>query len=576
MPEFNPGFLIVLAALLIPLLPQKPRRLYMALLPLLSFLWLRQFEVGDYGSIQILGEYTLTTFRVDRLSLVFAYVFHLALFLGTLYSLHLKDTVQQVSAVIYGGGTIAGVLAGDWFTLFVCWELVAVASTFLIWARRTPRAYRAGQRYLIFQITSGLFLLAGILFHLNRGGDMLIGPLGKLSLSDPAGVLIMLAFGIKSAFPGLHVWLSDAYPEATPTGAVFLSAFTSKLAVYALARCFLGETLLIYVGVTMAAFPIFYAVIENDLRRVLAYSLINQVGFMVVGVGIGGTYGLNGAAAHAFADVIFKGLLFMSMGAVLHRTGRINGSDLGGLRKTMPFTTICCIVGAASISAFPLFSAFATKSLIMNAAAIEHRSVVWLVLLFAAAGVFHHAGIKIPFFAFFAHDSGLRPKPAPWNMRVAMGASAAGCILIGCFPYQLYALLPDLTMLTDPAKQVVVYTPAHVITQLQLLFFSALAFASLMLTGLYPPELHSVNLDADWLLRRGGKRVWRGSLEVLKPLAAGFQSVVLEVAPREIATWVVGDSPLRKAARRRWLASSLFVVMILLFVYLVRGFGAEA
>ena len=576
MPELNPGFLIVLAGLFIPLLPQKARRIYIPLLPVLSFLWLRQFAPGEYGLYTLIDTYTLTTLRVDRLSLVFCYVFHLALFLGSIYSLHVKDTVQQVAGVIYGGGTIAGVLAGDWFTLFVCWELVAVASTFLIWARRTPRAYRAGQRYLIYQITSGLFLLAGVLAHLHTGGEMLIGPLGDISLSDPVTTLILLAFGIKSAFPGLHVWLSDAYPEATPTGAVYLSAFTSKLAVYALARCFAGQEVLVYIGVIMAAFPIFYAVIENDLRRVLAYSLINQVGFMVVGVGIGGVYGINGAAAHAFADVIFKGLLFMCMGAVLHRTGKIGGSELGGLRKTMPFTTVCCLIGAASISAFPLFSAFATKSLIMNAAAIEHRSVVWLVLLFAAAGVFHHAGIKIPYFAFFAHDSGLRPKPAPLSMKVAMGCSAALCILIGCFPHQLYALLPMQEMVTDPALQVHVYTPAHVITQLQLLFFSALAFASLMLTGLYPPELPSVNLDADWIVRRGAQRAWRGALTVLRPVAAGIDKLILDAGPAAVAAWTLGDAPWRASLRRRWLRSSLLVVMILLFVYLLLGYGAEA
>ena len=325
---------------------------------------------------------------------------------------------------------------------------------------------------------------------------------GQIGLTGTAGALILIAFGIKSAFPLLHNWLMDAYPEATPTGTVFLSAFTTKLGIYALARGFPGTEELIWIGTLMAAFPIFYAVIENDLRRVLAYSMNNQLGFMVVGIGIGSELAINGAVAHAFADIIFKGLLFMSMGAVLFRTGTIKGSELGGLYKSMPWTTGFCMVGAASISAFPLFSGFVTKSMIMTAAAGEGMLLTWLVLLFASAGVFHHAGIKIPYFAFFSHDSGIRCQEAPRNMLVAMGIAAALCIGIGVFPHKLYALLPYVTDY-EP------YTASHVVAQLQLLFFSALAFAVLMRTGIYPPELRSVNLDSDWFYRVAGRNVVR-------------------------------------------------------------------
>ena len=219
----------------------------------------------------------------------------------------------------------------------------------------------------------------------------------------------------------------DAYPEATPTGTVFLAAFTTKVAVYALARAFPGTELLIYIGAVMTCFPIFYAVIENDLRRVLAYSTINQLGFMVCGIGLGSALAINGAVAHAFNDVIFKGLLFMSMGAVLHVTGRIKASDLGGLYKTMPITTVLCIIGAASISAVPLFSAFVSKALILAAALEEGHPLVWLALLFASAGVLEHAGIKIPFFAFFAHDSGVRAREPPINMLMARITSYNVC-----------------------------------------------------------------------------------------------------------------------------------------------------
>ena len=437
-------------------------------------------------------DYTLNFMRVDKLTLLFGYLFHLAALIAAIYALHVRDTVQQVAGLIYAGSALGAVFAGDLITLFLFWEILAISSVFLIWARRTERALNAGIRYLIFQVMSGVLLLAGALMYYNDTGSTTFDFIG---IDSMAGWLILLAFGIKAAFPFLHNWLTDAYPEATPTGTVYLSAFSTKLAIYALARGYPGTEFLIYVGAVMACFPIFYAVIENDLRRVLAYSMINQLGFMVVGIGIGTALALNGTVAHAFAHIIYKSLLFMSMGAVLYRVKNINGSDLGGLYKSMPWTATFCIIGAASISAFPLFSGFIAKSLIMVAALQEGYNVIWLMLLFAAAGVFHHAGIKVPYFAFFHHDSGIRTKEAPMNMLVAMSIAAFLCLFIGMQPQYLYALLPwhidywpyDLT---------------HVLAQLQLLFFSALAFVWLNKRGLYPPELHSVNIDIEWSYRK--------------------------------------------------------------------------
>jgi multicomponent Na+:H+ antiporter subunit D len=356
---------------------------------------------------------------------------------------------------------------------------------------------------LALHLLSGLLLLAGAIWAYRSTGDVTFDQIGT---EHTAGWLILLAIGIKCGFPLVHGWITDAYPQSTPTGTVLLSMFTTKVAVYALARGFPGTEILITIGTIMAVFPIFYAVIENDLRRVLGYSMINQIGFMVAGVGIGTDLALNGAVAHAFNEVLFKGLLFMSMGAVLLRVGHVLGSNLGGLYKSMPLTTILCVIGAASISAFPLFSGFVSKSMIMAAMIEEGHGWAWLALLFASAGVFHHAGIKIPYFAFFSHDSGLRVAEAPRNMLVAMALAASGCILVGVYPAALYALLPwD----ADYAP----YTYPHVLVQLQLLLFSALAFAWLKLTGIYPPELRSTNLDADWLYRRLTPRL-------VRPLAA--------------------------------------------------------
>jgi multicomponent Na+:H+ antiporter subunit D len=506
--------------------------------------------------------------RIDRLALVWGYIFHLAAFLCVIFALHVKDTVQHVTGLIYVGAAIAAVFAGDLITLFVFWELTAVASVFLIWARRTERSYRAGMRYLIIQVGSGVLLLAGTIFHVHETGSLAFGQLGTDTLgTNTLGTnLIFIAFGIKCAFPLLHNWLQDAYPEATVTGTVFLSAFTTKLAVYTLARGFPGTEELIWIGAAMTAFPIFYAVIENDLRRVLAYSLNNQLGFMVVGIGIGTSLSLNGTAAHAFCHILYKALLFMSMGAVLYRTGTIKGSELGGLYKSMPLTAIFCMVGAASISAFPLFSGFISKSLIMSAAAGENYVFVWYVLLFASAGVFHHSGIKIPFFAFFAHDSGIRCKEAPRHMLVAMGITAALCVGLGCFPRPLYSILP-FDVVYKP------YTTAHVITQYQVLLWSALAFTFLKLTKLYPPELRSTNVDTDWTYRRlapaVGGVVVRAGAAVRAEAVDGIQEA-LSGLQRRAYLWFGPDGRVARTWRTRgtvmWIALLLVAFLILYYL----------
>tara|TARA_B100000809_G_scaffold263602_1_gene317235 strand:+ start:993 stop:2675 length:1683 start_codon:yes stop_codon:yes gene_type:complete len=474
-------------------------------------------EPGLHLQFDLLG-YTLTPYRADKLSLLFGYLFHLAAFLGFIYALHLGDGtpegsvagevgeddivgnasagLQHVAAMVYAGSALGAVFAGDFITLFIFWELLAISSAFLVWARKSERSYATGFRYLIIHVISGVLLLSGALMLAHETGSIEFGHVG-LAGTGAAGWILLLSFGIKAGFPLLHNWITEAYPESTPTGTVFLSAFTTKVAVYALARSFVGTDVLIYIGTAMTFFPIFYAVLENDLRRVLGYSMINQIGFMVAGIGIGTSMAVNGAVAHAFADVIFKGLLFMSMGAVMTMTGRTKGTDLGGIYKTMPFTAGLCIVGASAISAFPLFSAFVTKSMIMVAAIEEHHYVVWLFMLFASAGVLEHAGIKIPFFSFFAHDSGIRAKEPPRNMLIAMSIGAVLCVLIGVFPAQFYTLLP-YEMDYHP------YDFRHVVTQLQLLAFGALGFITLVKSGVYPDEKRAIHVDAEWFYRKAG------------------------------------------------------------------------
>jgi multicomponent Na+:H+ antiporter subunit D len=479
-------------------------------------------------------------YRPDSLSVVFGLAFIIATAIAGIYSLHRRDWIQDSTAMIYGGAAVTAVFVGDLISLFIAWELTAIASVFQVLAARTRESARAAMRYLAFQITSGLLLLAGAAMHVAATGNIAFAdiaaspaelPVGVMDIGSPGAMLILAAFGIKAAFPMVHNWLQDAYPKATETGAVVLSAFTTKLAVYALARYFAGLDALIWIGAIMTVFPVFFAVIENDLRKVLSYSLNNQVGFMVCAVGIGTELAVNGAAAHAFAHIMYKALLFMSMGAVLLRVGSVKATDLGGLHRTMPWTTLFCLIGAASISALPLFSGFAAKSMVMSASHADAALyVIWLMLLFASAGVLEHSGIKIPYFAFFSHDSGKRPREAPFNMMIAMGLAAAISIGAGLFPAWLYRLLPYPEVAMEYLAQDLWKLP-HVLEQLQLLGFATLAFMLLKWLKLYPAERPGVILDAEWIWRKAVPQLAR---VLSRPAAAPLRlaSGMLESAGR--------------------------------------------
>ncbi len=500
-----PAFIFMAGALGVPILKGRLKAAYLLMLPVLAFVNLLAMDNGTYWIVPFLGQ-DLIFGRVDRLSLVFGYVFVLITFIGAMYALHVKDDGQHAAALLYAGGALGVTFAGDLMSLYLFWEAMALSSVFLILARRTTDANKAALRYFMWHFFGGLCLLAGIILYFLERGTLAFAYIG---LSDPSTYLIFVGFCLNAVVFPMHAWLSDAYPRATVTGAVFMSALTTKSAVYILARTFPGTPLLIWAGAFMTCFPIFYAVIANDMRRVLAYSLINQVGFMVCGIGIGTQLALNGVAAHAFCHIIYKALLFMSTGAVLHMTGKIRGTDLGGLYKTMPFTAVCCMIGAASISAFPLFSGFVSKSMTIAAVAEEHYTFVWFMLLFASAGVFHHAGIKVPYFIFFGHDSGIRSKEPPVNMCLAMGLAAFICLFLGVYPDPLYRILPY-------PVDFVPYTAFHVIGVLELLMFGALAFTLLVLSGYYPAEIRAVNLDTDWFLRLPGRRFTRFCREPLQ------------------------------------------------------------
>ncbi|MGA7489385.1 MAG: Na(+)/H(+) antiporter subunit D, partial [Xanthobacteraceae bacterium] len=463
-----PAAILILGGLILPLLSEPLRRLALLVLPLVTLYLVWQVPDGVALEVRFLG-YTLALVKGDALSRLFATVFAIMAFTGGLFALNQRRVVELAAALCYAGSAIGVTFAGDLLTVFVFWELMAIASTLVIWSAG-PSARGAGLRYAAIHLFGGVLLMAGVAGELASTGSMAFG---ALALDSAPRWLILAGFLVNAGAPPLSAWLPDAYPESSWSGMVFLSAFTTKAAVYVLLRAFAGAELLIYVGLFMAFYGIIYAILENDMRRILAYSIVNQVGFMVTGIGIGTEMALNGAAAHAFAHIIYKALLLMSAGSVFYVTGKRKCTDLGGLFRTMPLTTVCGIVGALSISSFPLTSGFVTKSMISEAAGMQHLEVVWYLLAAASAGVFLHAGIKFPWFVFFQKDSGLRPPEPPWNMRLAMIFFAVLCIGFGIWPQPLYAMLPF-------PVEFVPYTASHVVFYLQLLLFSGLAFFLLL------------------------------------------------------------------------------------------------
>ncbi len=497
----HPSVILIAGAIMLPLLRGRARMVLQLAVPLLAFAVILMLKQGTFGTLNFL-DWGLTFGRVDRLSMVFGYIMGLMCILGSLYSFHVKDPAEHSAAWCYVAGSLGAIFAGDYLVLFLFWELMAFSSVFLIWLRRRPEATATGYRYLLVHIVGGLALLAGIMLHYKAtGGDLSFGQL-DVANPDLSTWLILIGFLLNAAVPPFHGWLPDAYSGATVTGSVFMCAFTTKTAVYALCRAFAGMDILVPLGVIMAIYGVVYAVLENDARKLLAYHIISQVGYMVAGVGLGTQLAINGACAHAFAHILYKGLLFMGTGSVLHMTGKSKFTELGGLYKKMPWAFVFTLIGGLSISAFPLFSGFVSKSMIVAAGFEDHRTLWAFLLMLASAGTFLHTGLKVPYFIWFgknhcSKETWDRAKDPPWNMCAAMAITAFLCIFIGCYTPYLYDKLPF------PVKYHP-YTAYHVSETLQILLFTAVGFF-LFLKKLTPEP--TISLDVDWFYRMSGRAV---------------------------------------------------------------------
>ena len=518
----HPALFFFLGGLLLPLFKGKIKKAFILLIPIFSIISVAMTNYGNYGQYHFLNVAGLFG-RVDKLSMVFAWVFVIMAFLGALYALHREEDGHHIAGFFYVGGSLGAIFAGDYLTLFIFWEIMAFSSVFLIWYRKEKRSIEAGFRYLLVHVFGGLCFFTGMMLHYHQTGSLAFVNILPADASWPQ-YLILAGFALNAAVLPLHAWLPDAYPEATVEGAVFLCAFTTKTAVYVLARGFAGFEILAVMGTAMTVFGVCYAVIENDIRRVLAYHIISQVGYMVAGVGIGTNLAINGATAHAFAHILYKALLFMGAGSVLYITGTTKMNRLGGLYKYMPLTMIFYVVGAVSISGFPLFSGFVSKSMVVAGAHEQGR--LWLVSLMNLAGIgtFLSVGLKVTYFTFFGKEAPIEAKEPPKNMLWAMGLTALLCFIIGVFPRVLYVLLP-FPVEYHP------YNLPHLSEALQILSFTGLVFF-LMVKKLAPEA--KLNLDVDYFYRKGTLLFMKFDEKIIAPVDSFWGELYRKIGLRAL------------------------------------------
>ncbi len=488
--EFPPAWILWGGTALLPLLPRRLRPAACCVFPAAALALVLALPIGASFRLSF-GPYELLVLEFSRLGRVFAIIFALIATLGGIYSLHLRETGQQGAALLYAGGALGVACGGDLFTLLFCWEVMTAGSTWLIWARRDRESREAGMRYLLYHLFGGGLLMSGILLHFKQTGSLALVAFAS-EAATPAAWLILAGVVINAAMVPLHTWLPDSYPRATVTGAVFLSAFTTKAAVYVLAVLFPGWPVLLVMGTVMTVYGVIYAFLADDIREILSYHIVSQVGYMVAGVGIGTELALNGSAAHAYSHILYKALLFMGAGAVLQATGTGKLHRLGGLYPELKGAFIFYMVGALSISGAPLFNGFISKSIIVYAAHEGGHGIAHLFLLLAGVGTFLSVGVKLPYFTWFHEKKEPLPRrPLPGGMMAAMALTSFLCLAYGVFPDALYRELP-FAMNYRP------YTALHLSEAVQILVFTFLAFWW-MRAKLVPHDL--ISLDTDWCFR---------------------------------------------------------------------------
>ena len=539
----HPGIVIFLGAFLIPFIKnRRAKQVYFLLIPIAGLIILILTTAGVFGSIPPYPDalhkwripflrYTLELGRIDKLSMVFAYVYVIAAFCMNWFALRVKRDWEHVAATAYVGSALGAVFARDIFTLYFFLEIMSVSATFLVWFRGTKESRGAGFRYLFWHLFSGVCVLAGGVMHVQTTGSIEF-------VHFPWGwgweyfgyYLICLGFVINAACTPFHSWLSDAYSEASVTGAIYMTAYTTKTGIYCLIRGFSGVEILMWMGAISAVFALFMAVLENDGRRLCSYHIISQLGYMVAGVGIGTYWGINGAASHALCHIIYNALLYMGASTVLEVAGTCKFSETGGLYKYMPISWVLYMVGGFSISGFPLFNGFVSKVMTVEASELIHQPLVYILLEGATVGTFLHTGLKLPWNLWWQGrkeppadiKAKLRNSPinTPINMLIGMGILAFLCLFLGIYPYILYDMLPHPVYFVP-------FTTTRVFSIMQLFLFTFPA-AWLLRTSIRGIPTYTV--DTDWFGRIPGRALIVFCERPLMAFGAFVDQKVLRIA----------------------------------------------
>ncbi len=496
-PNVPPALIYLAGAALIPLLGKgKGRKIYLIVLAALGLISVALIKPQTTWGFTVLPGFELTFLHADSLSLIMGYIFALIGGAAILYSVNIvKESGEFVCGLLYLGSALGVVFAGDFFTLYIFWEIMAFSSLGLIWYSRTERATNAGMRYILFHLFGGCALLGGILIHYMNTGSVLVASININEAGILGYLLMLIGIGVNVAFIPLHTWLPDSYPKATIAGAVFLSVYTTKTGVYVLARTFPGVEAVAYIGGAMCLYGVVFALMQNDVRKLLSYHIVSQVGYMVAGIGIGTYIGINGGIAHVFNHILYKALLFMCMGAVIYATGRNNLTELGGLAKKMPVTMITCVIAALSISGVMGFNGYISKSMVIQAAELDGMHILALALIMGSVGTFL-SFLKLTYFTFFKRNDEIKAKEAPLPMLIAMSVTAFLCVAIGVYPKLLYGILPYEVVHFHP------YALGHTIGTLELLIMTAFMFF-IMKIVLTPHE--RITYDIDHLYRKAGR-----------------------------------------------------------------------
>jgi len=500
-----PSYVFFVSAFFICFINKRWRNVVALSTPFASYILFLVVK-GKIISVNFL-ENELTIFFANKLNTPFFYVFLIISFLGFLYILHSENKKEFIFPMLYAGSSVGLLFCNDFLSLYIFWELMALTSTMVVWMANDERSYKAGIRYFLVHLFGGFLLLSGILLFYNETGSFAFK---ELDFNKLYSKLILLSFIINAAVPPFSAWLPDAYPTSTIGGSVFLSAFTTKSAVYVLLKFFAGSEILVILGSVMAVFGVIYAFLVLDMRRLLSYHIISQVGFMVTGVGLGTELAQNGAIAHAFTHIIYKGLLFMSVGGIIYVTDKEKLTELGGLLSSQRVLFLYYMVGALSISGFPFLSGFVSKSLTITVSQELHKNFPWLMLNIATTGTFISVALKLPYLAFIKDDRQINAvTKIPVNMHISMIIASLLCVLIGLFPMIFYQILP-FNVFYEP------YTYEHLIFTFELFLGAFIAFY------LYAEKIEKGHyytvLDFDWIYRRGTKLILRAFYFIIDSL----------------------------------------------------------